>query len=212
MEKQVKTRTDIHVELDKKKTNVKDEGNALQYYTKDKLKANTGSDLGEKEKGKKNPKGVETMTMNAKTAYGIKKMPLPGKEKKIKSLTETIEEKIDYIDSIINEDMEVASIKNNQYYKLTAGIGAIPAGTTVRIEKDDFGDEYSISIFGEDGTTESIVVPAMGTLPLNDVKAPEDKMDEEETMKRSSKQQRTDKEYKEYLQAKKAEIEDELRK
>ena len=212
MEKQVKTRTDIHVELDKKKTNVKDEGNAMQYYTKDKLKSNTSSDLGDKEKGSKKPKGVEAMTTNAKSAYGIKKMPLPGKEKKVKSLTEAIEEKIDYIDSIINEEMEVAAVKNNQYYKLTAGIGAIPAGTTVRVEKDDFGDEYSISIFGEDGTTETMVVPTVSMLPLNDVKAPEDKMDEEETMRKSPKQQRTDKEYKEYLSAKKAEIEDELRK
>jgi hypothetical protein len=212
MEKRAKTRTDVHVELDKKKSNVKDEGNAMQYYTKDKLKSNTSSDLGDKEKGNKKPKGVETMTMNAKSAYGIKKMPLPGKEKKIKSLTESIEEKIDYIDSIINEEMEVSAIKNNQYYKLSAGIGAIPARTIVRIEKDDFGDEYSITIFGEDGTTETIVVPSVSTLPLNDVKAPEDKMDEVETMKKTSKQLRTDKEYKEYLVAKKAEIDDQLRK
>lgn len=178
MEKKVKTRTDLHTELSKKKDNLKDEGNAMVYYTKDKLKANTDTDLGEKEKGTKKPKGVDTMTMNSKTVRGIKKMALPGKEKKIKSLTEMLEDKIDYIDSIINEEIEVSSVKNNQYYRLTAGIGAIPARTIVRIEKDDFGDEYSLTIFGEDGTTETMVVPTTSTLPVSDVKAPEDKMDE----------------------------------
>lgn len=84
--KKPKTRTDLYIELDKKRSNVVDKANGMKEVPKqEKVKSNVKDTLGKKEQGTKTPKGVKFMNMTPQKSKGIKKvMEVPGKEKKIK--------------------------------------------------------------------------------------------------------------------------------
>ena len=97
-----KNRTDLMTMLDDKMSNVVDKGNGMRYVSDKVEKTNFKDTLGKKETNKKISSKIKEMPVAPKSSKGVKKMALPGKEKRIK-LSEILKENIQDRADAIND-------------------------------------------------------------------------------------------------------------